>query len=206
MIPCRVCRAHVDADGPGLCTTCCDQACQHSAAAPPEIAPSGPANFAPIVSERVAQFELPRAGRRVSGVEVCYPDGFDPMIHSSQVRGAFAIDSFSQFMDEKGEWDLYVGRALRHVWDVTGCVWMAVYCGGATFLKRKGRVTYLDLLTELPVGLDTIQIISFGNDIYRKGGLPAGLLAAVDEACQAAQARAAGHTVSPGPSENRCGR
>ena len=33
------------------------------------------------VADRVARLEMPQPGKQCSGAWVCYPDGYDPLVH-----------------------------------------------------------------------------------------------------------------------------
>ena len=55
---------------------------------------------------------------------------------------------------------------LKELWDSTGRVFMAVYCGGAAFAPGHGHVTYDELLTEVRVPVELVIAVSMGNDFY----------------------------------------
>ena len=65
-------------------------------------------------------------------------------------------------------YDYYVQRMLREIWQATGYVFMAVYCGGAAFTPGRGSVTYAQLLAEVPDGVELVIPVSMGNDCYYK--------------------------------------
>ena len=67
--------------------------------------------------------------------------------------------------------DYYMPRMLKQLWLETGRVFMAVYRGGATLVRRRSnaRVTFSDLLDKVPSGLEVIVPLIMGNDVYGAG-------------------------------------
>ena len=123
-----------------------------------------------------------------------YPDGYDSAA-DPRVAGAWLVDSFSQFWKSEREWDYYMGRMLRSVWDSTGVVCMAVCAGGSALLRPSGGgLTYVGLAAVLPGGLDWVAPIVCGNDLYKHGAIVQAvddaLLAAVDDFCACAREKA----------------
>ena len=164
-----------------------------------ECVVEAPAEVLPVcaagVSQRVRAYELPAAGRHSSGAWVYYPDGYDSAA-DPRVAGAWLVDSFSQFWKSEREWDYYMGRMLRSVWDSTGVVCMAVCAGGSALLRPSGGgLTYAGLAAVLPGGLDWVAPIVCGNDLYKHGAIVQAvddaLLAAVDDFCACARGKAA---------------
>ena len=135
------------------------------------------ARSARCVQQLVSQFQLEPGGRRSSGAWVYYPDGYEADVGAfggRGVAGAFLVDSLFQFYVDARTWDYYMGRMLLHLWEQTGCVYMAVCAGGSALSRPSGGgLRYAQLLAELPSGLEVIIPVICGNDCYKKGKIVA---------------------------------
>ena len=86
-----------------------------------------------------------------------YPEGYQvnrDAFGGKPVEGVFLVDSYSQMVVDQWTWDYYMGRMLRHLWERTGQVFMAVCAGGSALLNPSGEgLMYSQLLAEVPSGL-----------------------------------------------------
>ena len=100
-----------------------------------------------------------------------YPEGYQvnrEAFGGKPVEGVFLVDSYSQMVVDQWTWDYYMGRMLRHLWERTGKVFMAVCAGGSALLNPSGGgLLYSKLLAEVPSGLQQLVFVICGNDFYR---------------------------------------